>query len=135
MSEDYYIDIVNVTTLFNHLMSQTDFIKMLVIMLDNTTYTSLILTELGKIAPSLKMAYNKINKIWHLLQTIGKEANRKDKGKGKEVLLTKADKGKGVQAQNCGYCNGKHACDNCTECNAKLKAQGDCPDCGKRSHL
>ena len=139
-ANDYYNDIVAVTSRYEVTKSDTDLIKIMSTKVASTVFADKILMHLDNTGPDdLKMLCNDIAKIQRLARATGK-LNR-DNG-GKETNLASAEGG-GTFKGICGNCNKKCGYKRKDCPHPKAKENGgfrgernakQCTHCGKKGH-
>ena len=104
-ANDYYNDIVAVTSRFEVTKSDTELIKIMSTKVQSTVFADKILMHLDSTNPDdLEQLCNEISKIQRLARTTGK--TNRDNG-GKETNLASAEGGGGTFKGICGHCNKK----------------------------
>jgi hypothetical protein len=138
-ANDYYNDIVVVTSRYKVTKSDTRLIKIMSTKVQSTVFADKILTHLDDTDPDdLKKLCNDITKIQHLVQSTGK--SNRDNG-GKETNLASAEGG-GTFKGICGHCNKKYGytrkdCPLQKKANKGSGGRGNgktCSHCDKKGH-
>ena len=134
-ADDYRTDVNHVMSKYEHKLSDSELLEVMVGKTGNTTFIKEINDELKKVNPSFESCCIEIAALQRLAKV---KTGPVQQPKQKEVSLSNqgtSSGGGGGSKSKCSHCGEAHKRSDCKKLKEALAKQGDCKWCGKKGHL